>query len=82
MLFGVMRDPNDDAIYEVNSKRKKMTEKSSGSGRVDILFYFADDVAWANLTVSNTIAEMNAALDRSEINNNLYVKQRKLKLIK
>ncbi|MBE9550193.1 MAG: hypothetical protein IMF09_12380 [Proteobacteria bacterium] len=44
-----------------------------GTGRVDILFYYASDVSNPSLIVSQTVTEMNAALARSLVPTSKWV---------
>ena len=56
------------------SKTKSYVEKSSsGSGHVEILFYYASDVYWPSLYVSGIVSEMNAALSRSGVASSNYI---------
>ena len=58
---------------EINKVINHVNNSGSGSGRVDILFYYASDVWWPSLFVSGIVSEMNAALDRSGVSSSNYI---------
>jgi len=71
----MVKDNRNDVVEdEKASKFKNFVEKSStGSGHVEILFYYASDVYWPSLYVSSIVSEMNAALTRSGVSSSNYI---------
>jgi len=68
----MVRDTEDDVI-EKSKKNVNYVEKSKkGAGNVRILFYFEPGV-WTTLYATLSIAEMNAALNRSGVSPNNYL---------
>jgi len=79
----MIKDTGQDVITgEESTKAINFVEKSSsGSGHVEILFYYASDVYWPSLFVSSLISEMNNALSRSGISAQNYISSVGLKYL-
>ncbi len=67
------KDLEEEVIGNGQVEKSVNYSKSSGSGRVDILFYYASDVSNPSLLVSTIVSEMNAILSRSGISSTNYI---------
>ena len=81
------RDP-DDTRYDtasgangVASTAATASRTVTGTGHVKVLFLYAADVSYANLFANAIVADMNAALQRSEVASNNYISLAGLKYV-
>jgi len=67
------KDIEEEVIGNGQIEKSASYSKSSSSGRVDILFYYASDVSNPSLLASTIVSEMNATLSRSGVSSTNYI---------